>query len=288
MARITRREFLKGASAAITSLTLGVSGCNKLYKDVNYSQLSEDPLNGINLGDNIGKVMLDIENKYKDVPRKAYETLERILNKSEDIPRNFSSVMTLSSIHGMLKSDFGYRYNSFGSLAQVLNSYDQDLNVMYADCDTSTSIYLAIAEHLDLPIHAVNVPGHQFARWSGDRFYTNFETTTGKFVPDENFIAEFNIPEISVSHRTYLSDLTRDEVLGIPLRMLGDWFDIMKLDKACLQLLNKSLELDNKNPETYNSLRLHYDRIGEHKKTSQYRETVLELDPLFYSRKKSL
>jgi hypothetical protein len=35
----------------------------------------------------------------------------------------------------------------------------------YFDCDLAAILYVAIAERLDLPVHLVEIPGHNFVRW---------------------------------------------------------------------------------------------------------------------------
>ncbi len=65
------------------------------------------------------------------------------------------------------------------------------------DCDTLSSIYLAVGQVLNLPIVWVKMPGHVIPRWHepASSEYLNFEATGGSLESDEHYLEWFGITE---------------------------------------------------------------------------------------------
>jgi hypothetical protein len=51
------------------------------------------------------------------------------------------------------------------------------------DCDTTSFLYLAIAEVMDLPIFMVEIPGHNFIRYQNNGDSLDWETMDGRIAP---------------------------------------------------------------------------------------------------------
>jgi len=73
-----------------------------------------------------------------------------------------------------------------GRLSFLPYVFDQDAG----NCLGYSTLYLALAERLDLPLHGVLVPGHCFVRYDVGRFRRNIETTAlGAETKDEQYRA---------------------------------------------------------------------------------------------------
>jgi len=82
-------------------------------------------------------------------------------------------------------------------------------------CVGLATVYLVLAEELDLPIHAVSTPKHIFLRWDDGKVRRNIELfQKGRDLPDEDYIREQKIPKESIERGVFMANLTREEFLG--------------------------------------------------------------------------
>jgi tetratricopeptide (TPR) repeat protein len=89
-------------------------------------------------------------------------------------------------------------------------------------CVGLATIYLILAEGLNLPIHAVATPKHVFLRWDDGKFERNIELfQEGREVPDKDYIREQKIPQKSIERGVFLASLTEREFLGFIYQNLG-------------------------------------------------------------------
>jgi regulator of sirC expression with transglutaminase-like and TPR domain len=89
-------------------------------------------------------------------------------------------------------------------------------------CVGLATIYLILAEELDLPIHAVATPKHVFLRWDDGKLRRNIELfQEGREVPDKDYIREQKIPQASIDRGVFLANLTDKEFLGFIYQNLG-------------------------------------------------------------------
>ena len=89
-------------------------------------------------------------------------------------------------------------------------------------CVGLATIYLILAEELDLPIHAVATPEHVFLRWDDGRLRRNIELfQEGREVPDSDYIREQRIPQSSIDRGVFLANLSDKEFLGFIYQNLG-------------------------------------------------------------------
>lgn len=106
------------------------------------------------------------------------------------------------------------------------------------DCDTASFIYLAVAETLGWPLSLIEVPQHNFVRWTfADGSYLNFETMDGAERPDAYYIAAFGVPPETVKPGFFMSAMSREEVLGYVHTLRASIFAKKgEFDKAKLDL----------------------------------------------------
>jgi len=89
-------------------------------------------------------------------------------------------------------------------------------------CVGLASVYLILAEELNLPIHAVATPKHVFLRWDDGKFRRNIELfQKGREVSDEDYVREQKIPKESIERGVFLADLTPKEFLAFIYQNLG-------------------------------------------------------------------
>lgn len=89
-------------------------------------------------------------------------------------------------------------------------------------CVGLASVYLILAEELDLPVHAVATPKHVFLRWDDGAFRRNIELfQNGREVPDDEYVREQKIPKESIDQGVFLANLTPRQFLGFVYQNLG-------------------------------------------------------------------
>lgn len=80
------------------------------------------------------------------------------------------------------------------------------------NCLGHSTLYLAMAERLGLPLHGVAAPNHCFVRWDDGRVRRNIETTArGQARPDESYVPE---DVRRAAPGLFLRNLTKREVLA--------------------------------------------------------------------------
>ena len=91
----------------------------------------------------------------------------------------------------------------------------------WGDCAGFTSLYLAVAERLALPIYAVEAPHHVFARWDDGVVRRNIECTDGGTAPTDASYATrgdgLAVRDEDVASGRFLTNLTRREFLSLAL-----------------------------------------------------------------------
>jgi len=89
-------------------------------------------------------------------------------------------------------------------------------------CVGLATVYLILAEELNLPIHAVATPKHVFLRWDDGKFRRNIELfQEGREVLDKDYIREQKIPQASIDRGVFLANLSDKEFLGFVYQNLG-------------------------------------------------------------------
>ncbi|MGC8940987.1 MAG: tetratricopeptide repeat protein, partial [Candidatus Nanoarchaeia archaeon] len=181
----------------------------------------------------------------------------------------------ISEINSYLFKEQGFSYNDNFFLNKVLDDKK-------GSCEGLSTLYLALAEQLDLPIYGITLPEHVAVRWDDSKFKRNIETTDeGIEVFDSDYRKKYNISQKSIKEGVYLRNLSKKEVVGWLLSNRGvAYADKGELDKA-IQDFNKALELDPNFVEAYNNRGIAYAYKGEFDKAMQDWNKALELDPKY-------
>ncbi len=89
-------------------------------------------------------------------------------------------------------------------------------------CLGLAGLYLSLAEHLQLPIHGVLVPGHFFVRFDNKHRKQNIELLkSGQAMPRAWYLSKYHPPK---GNRLYLRNLTSEESLAVFLYNLANEF----------------------------------------------------------------
>jgi tetratricopeptide (TPR) repeat protein len=126
------------------------------------------------------------------------------------------------------------------------------------DCDTASYLYLAIGEVLGLPLSMVDLPEHNFIRWSFDeRSYLNWETMYGSFRSNGDyrlFIGDDDLAEELYNRRVYLVAMTPQDVMGYCYGARGIKWEKLKNDRGAIQDYETSIKLYPRTPFAFNNL----------------------------------
>lgn len=177
------------------------------------------------------------------------------------------------------------------TIHQILQEQQPDfISYIFRENDCKTSIiYIAVGEALGLPIRGVVVPNHIFVRYelpSGE--YINWETLYGEVVPDENYIQEHQIAEISILNGAYMRSLNPSEITALHYVILGKaWGRAHEYDKA-MRYYNDAVRRYPSCPGCYNQRGIGW--LHKHNPQNALRDfnEALNLDPryaaAFYNR----
>jgi regulator of sirC expression with transglutaminase-like and TPR domain len=146
-------------------------------------------------------------------------------------------------------------------------------------CVGIAAVYLAFAEGLGLPIHAVATPSHVFLRYDGEE-RINIETLErGALVSDDRYIAEQKIAPRSIRKGVFLRDLTSAEFiaqvhnnLGVIYSERGDYPTAAREYDAALALLPKF-------PAAFYNLGNDLLKTGEYRQAARAFTRCLKLHP---------
>jgi tetratricopeptide (TPR) repeat protein len=139
-----------------------------------------------------------------------------------------------------------------------------------------TSIYLALAERLGIPLAGVYVPSHCFVRYEGNGARINIETgEEGAEHKDSWYEKRFRLKEGS----PYLRTMDRRQVIGMYLKSLGAAYSIKGRDKEALALYREAALFSPELPDAYYNAGVSYQKLGKTDDAiAQYRQ-ALALDP---------
>jgi tetratricopeptide (TPR) repeat protein len=230
--------------------------------------------------------------------------------KTVKVHSNYSSdeqaIETLRSIHSLIRAE-GFSFKENFLLFRGIDSKK-------IDCDNFSTLYIAVAESLKIPIAPVYAPNHSFVRlFFNDGSFINWEPLEGASLPNAWYISKLSIAEKSVKNGVYLNTLSRKEFLGVHYNSMGSYlFSNKKFSDAipyytmaislnpklssafhnrgCAYLatrrmelaladLLKAEELDPGNAATHNTLAdIYYDK-KDYQNASRYYRAAIVLDP---------
>jgi tetratricopeptide (TPR) repeat protein len=239
----------------------------------------------------IAHEILDIEKELRAVKPANYALIDSIIEEAkQNIPapaggftgaNRETALRALTSIDGILVNRrFIYvlvTYLSDGLTPRTLSDADfesarddfhnirripmMDANrhkpVLIADCNIASFLYLAIGEALNMPISLVEVPGHNFVRWTfPDGAYLKFETRVE--MSDAEYRQSYSIPNDVIKPDLMMNALSRDDVMGYVRYLRGrGWDEKGDYAKARRDYLD-SVHLRPATPEARDYLALSY------------------------------
>jgi regulator of sirC expression with transglutaminase-like and TPR domain len=115
------------------------------------------------------------------------------------------------------------------------------LKTRKASCVGLTSLYLALAEQLDLPLYGVLVPGHVFVRYQSDSICINVETLRKGVQRTDEFYRDYFKPNPGTKY--YMRNLSKKEFIAICLFNLGNEYAKRGLDENAIDKYNSVCRL---------------------------------------------
>jgi tetratricopeptide (TPR) repeat protein len=175
-------------------------------------------------------------------------------NRKEDWTLLLSDGLTPKRLAGPeLEAILAQRHN-----VRRLDRINREKPFYLVDCDTASYLYLAIGEVLGLPLSMVDLPEHNFIRWSFDRqSYLNWETMYGSFRSNSEyrlFIGDDDLAEELYNRRVYLVAMTPEEVMGYCYGARGIKWEKLKDDRRAIHDYETSIELYPRTPFAFNNL----------------------------------
>lgn len=131
-----------------------------------------------------------------------------------------------------------------------------DENFSHMDCDLSSLLYLSIAEKIGLPLCMVEVPGHNFVRWTlRDGTHINWDTNFGynRFT-DDQYAIKYDAQEEQINNGTYLSNMSTENVLGYFYFCRGNMFEGKSKSHKAIQEYLQSIEKYPQSPASRNNI----------------------------------
>lgn len=183
-------------------------------------------------------------------------------------------------------------------------------------CVGVAAVYLVLAEELGLPIRAVATPSHMFLRYDDGEVSVNIDPLSqGAAIPDQQYIAQHRIAQVSIRKGVFLEGLTPDRFLAQVHNNLGviysearqferaakeyaeavrldrrlpaawynlgkDWFEQQQF-KDAISAFSNALNLHPNDTWALNNRAMAYTRLGRNSKARNDLEKVLTIDPGF-------
>jgi len=145
-------------------------------------------------------------------------------------------------------------------------------------CVGIAAIYLALAEGVRWPIHAVATPSHVFLRYDDGTTRINIETMdSGASIPDEQYIREQRIPEASIQRGVFMRNLTTDEFLAQVHNNLGVVCSERKEFERAAREYGEALKLDHSLPAAWYNYGTDLLRQGDQRRAARYFSKSLRL-----------
>lgn len=198
----------------------------------------------------IGYVALDLEKKHlKDITEEHYQNLDTIIEKAGNSLKK-SILYPESTRIKKLHNDLGYQYKETVRFSDILK---KEKNSYFSDCDTLSFLFKTIGKVYDIPMSLVHAPGHIFI--SMNKNYAEFyETTTNKFLTEEDYVRTFDIPTSLIEKGIYLNELSREEDISFIYNYIG--LELIKREKYddAFAVFSEAVELNPDEPDFHCNL----------------------------------
>jgi regulator of sirC expression with transglutaminase-like and TPR domain len=119
-------------------------------------------------------------------------------------------------------------------------------------CVGMASLYLVLAEKLDLPLFAAATPSHVFLRYDDGEIRFNIETfRNGAHLADEEYVREYAVPEASIEKGVFLRNLSPEEFLAQVHNNLGVIYSRREDFENASHQYEQAIRLDGKLAAAY-------------------------------------
>ncbi len=200
--------------------------------------------------------------------KKGYALLEEILLKVKDelaSNPNLSPQEKVKLVYTVMQ-DVGITFRDQENSLFFENLADESV-----DCDSSSFILMAVAHELNWPLHLVDVTGHAFVRWQGEKEAFNIDV--GEIYPDEYYMNGYPISREEIIEGSNYFPIVHCN-LGILLKKLGR-------DKEAEVEYRTAIALDPKNCDAHNNLGILLEKLGRDKEAEVEYRTAIALDPKY-------
>ncbi|HXC57402.1 MAG TPA: hypothetical protein VNU97_19030 [Rhizomicrobium sp.] len=136
-------------------------------------------------------------------------------------------------------------------------------NFYVVDCDIASFLYLAVAQVMHYPLHLVEIPGHDFVRWTVDeRHRFDFDTmdgvdeTVAGDLDVDSFYKTHGVPASSLSRGHTFADMTENQIVSYYYDAMGlEFLHAPAVDPDYAHMLaafEQAIRYDRDNPAPYN------------------------------------
>src|SRR5690554_1476969 len=87
------------------------------------------------------------------------------------------------------------------------------LTTLKGTCSSLPMLWAVIADRLGWPVKAVRMPGHIFLRYEGAKHSNIDPSAYGGFVPDSQYIRDFQISAAAINNGVYMRSLSKREFI---------------------------------------------------------------------------
>jgi len=218
--------------------------------------------------------------------RDNYALLEELLEQAEQRrpvdPTNARANLTAIA---RLLDDYGFVHRDYSTLENYVLGYhtlSYGLARRELDCSMYVYIYLAIAEHLNLPLHGFTLPEHIAVRWIfADGDHVNWEPTVGRACDDEFYLSWRKPGSAALHNGVYLRPMSKTEVLSSAIYETGVIHDARRNAEAALVAAAAAVRLAPLSPDAYNLHGLALNALDEREAAIASYDEAINLDPAF-------
>jgi tetratricopeptide (TPR) repeat protein len=147
-------------------------------------------------------------------------------------------------------------------------------------CVGIAALYLALADEIGLPVHAVAALSHVFLRYDDGTTRVNIETfQQGATIPDERYAREHRIPEKSIRKGIFLRNLTPREFLAQVHNNLGVIYSERRRFEEAERQYEEAVRLDPRLPAAWYNYGNDLLLRGEHRGAARMFSRALRLYP---------